>query len=118
MSFPFTPLPSSLKFKKSAPPLYHSLNYSDDVMVRNKPESAHHQNHLNDNETIIRPIEVMVRTKPKIAHHEDNNNQTNHKRKLTQCQRQHIHDSKQIMSQLGHSNTAYKHFSTISIDKK
>ncbi|MBW0522910.1 hypothetical protein O181_062625 [Austropuccinia psidii MF-1] len=60
----------------------------------------------------------MVRTKTKIEHHEDNNNQTNHKRKLTQCQRKHIHDSKQIMSQLGHSNTAYKNFLTILIDKK
>ncbi|MBW0566575.1 hypothetical protein O181_106290, partial [Austropuccinia psidii MF-1] len=33
-------------------------------------------------------------------------------------QRQHIHNSKQVMSQLGHSKTAYKKFSTISIDKK
>ncbi|MBW0560915.1 hypothetical protein O181_100630 [Austropuccinia psidii MF-1] len=60
----------------------------------------------------------MVRTKPNIEHHEDNNTKSNHKRKLTQSQRQHIHASKQIMSHLGHSNTEYKHFSTISIDKK
>ncbi|MBW0566257.1 hypothetical protein O181_105972 [Austropuccinia psidii MF-1] len=57
-------------------------------------------------------------TKQKIENHEDNNNQAHHKRNLTQCKRQHIHDSKQIMSQLGHSNAAYKNFSTISIDKK
>ncbi|MBW0557002.1 hypothetical protein O181_096717, partial [Austropuccinia psidii MF-1] len=91
MSFPFRPLPSSLKFKKTAPTPCHSSNSSDDVMVR---------------------------TKPKIENHEDNNNPTNHKRKLTQTQRQHIHDSKQIMSQLGHSTSAYKKFSTISINKK
>ncbi|MBW0507693.1 hypothetical protein O181_047408 [Austropuccinia psidii MF-1] len=60
----------------------------------------------------------MVRTKPKIEHHEENNNQTNHKIKPTRFQRQHIHDSKQIMPQLGHSNAAYKNFSSISIDKK
>ncbi|MBW0538380.1 hypothetical protein O181_078095 [Austropuccinia psidii MF-1] len=118
MSFPFHPLPSSLKFKKSAPPPSQSSNYSDDIMVRTKPVSIHHQNDLNDDATIVPPIDVMVRTKPKIEHHEDNNNQTNYKRKLSQCQRQHIHDSKQIMSLLGHSNTAYKNFSTISIDKK
>ncbi|MBW0561050.1 hypothetical protein O181_100765 [Austropuccinia psidii MF-1] len=118
MSFPFRPLPSSLKFKKSAPPLTHSSNYSDDVIVRTKPVSVHNHNDLNDDANIVPPIDVMVRTKPKIEHHEDNNNQTNHKRKLTQSQRQHIHDSKQIMSQLGHSNTAYKNFSTVSIDKK
>ncbi|MBW0553448.1 hypothetical protein O181_093163, partial [Austropuccinia psidii MF-1] len=87
-------------------------------MVRTKPVSVHHQNELNDDANIVTPSDVMVRTKPKIEHHEDNNNQTNHKRKLTRCQRQHIHDSKQIMPQLGHSNTAYKKFSTISIDKK
>ncbi|MBW0554255.1 hypothetical protein O181_093970 [Austropuccinia psidii MF-1] len=104
--------------KSNAPPLSHSSNYSDDVMVRTKPESEHHQNNLNDDETIVHPNDVMVGTKPKIEHHEDNNNQTNHKRELTQCQRQHIHDSKQILLQLGHSNTAYKNLSTISIDKK
>ncbi|MBW0489362.1 hypothetical protein O181_029077 [Austropuccinia psidii MF-1] len=60
----------------------------------------------------------MFGTKPNIEHHEDNNTKSNHKRKLTQSQRQHIHDSKQIMSHLGHSNTEYKNFSTISIDKK
>ncbi|MBW0538584.1 hypothetical protein O181_078299 [Austropuccinia psidii MF-1] len=118
MSFHLFPLPSSLKFKESAPPISNSSNCSDDVMVRTKPESAHHQNDLNDDETIVPPNDVMVRTKPKIEHHEDNNSQTNHKRKLTQWQRQHIHDSKQIMSQLEHSNTAYSNFSTISIDKK
>ncbi|MBW0528242.1 hypothetical protein O181_067957 [Austropuccinia psidii MF-1] len=80
--------------------------------------TRHIENDLNDDTTIVPPIDVMVRTKPKIKHHEDNNNQTNHKRKLTQSQRQHIDDSKQIMSQLGHSNTEYKSFSTISIDKK
>ncbi|MBW0512132.1 hypothetical protein O181_051847 [Austropuccinia psidii MF-1] len=118
MSFPFCPLPSSLKFKKSAPPPSHSSNYSDDVMVRTEPVSVHHQNDLNDDETIVPPINVMVRTKPKIEHQEDNNNQTNHKRKLTQCQRQHIHDSKQIKSQLGQANTEYKSFCTIAIDKR
>ncbi|MBW0563799.1 hypothetical protein O181_103514 [Austropuccinia psidii MF-1] len=117
LSFPFYPLSSSLKFKKSAPPLSHSSNDFDDGMVRTKPESANHQNHFNDDEAIVPPNDVMGRTKPKIEHHEDNNNQTNHKRKLTQCQRQHIHDLKQVMSQLGHSKTAYKNFSTISIDK-
>ncbi|MBW0577102.1 hypothetical protein O181_116817 [Austropuccinia psidii MF-1] len=60
----------------------------------------------------------MVRTKPNIEHHEDNNTKSNHKRNFTQSQRQHIHDSKQIMSHLGHSNKEYKNFSTISIDKK
>ncbi|MBW0469090.1 hypothetical protein O181_008805 [Austropuccinia psidii MF-1] len=60
----------------------------------------------------------MVRTKPNIENHEDNNTEKNDKRKLTQSQIQHIHDSKQIMSHLGHSNTAYKNFPTISIDKK
>ncbi|MBW0555279.1 hypothetical protein O181_094994 [Austropuccinia psidii MF-1] len=118
MSFPFLPLPSSLKFKKNAPTPCHSSNSSDDVMVRTKPMSVNHQNNLNDVATIIPPIDVMVRTKPKIEHHEDNNNPTNHKKKLTHSQRQHIHDSKQIMSQLGNSTTAYKNFSTISIDKK
>ncbi|MBW0516397.1 hypothetical protein O181_056112 [Austropuccinia psidii MF-1] len=118
MSFPFCPLPSSLKFKKTAPTPCHSSNSSDDVMVRTQPVSVHHQNDLNDVTTIVTPIDVMVRTKPKIEHHEDNNTPTNHKRKLTQTQRQHIHDSKQIMSQLGHSTSAYKKFSTISINKK
>ncbi|MBW0560426.1 hypothetical protein O181_100141 [Austropuccinia psidii MF-1] len=79
---------------------------------------AIHQNDMNDDATIVPPIDVMVRTKPKIEHHEDNNNPTNHQRKLTQSQRQHIHDSKQIMLQLGNSTSAYKKFSTISIDKK
>ncbi|MBW0500137.1 hypothetical protein O181_039852 [Austropuccinia psidii MF-1] len=87
-------------------------------MVRTKPDSAHHQNHLNDVETIIPLLDVMVRTKPNIEHPEYNNTKTNHKRKLTQCQKQHIHDSKEIMSHLGHSNTAYKNFSAISIDKE
>ncbi|MBW0554664.1 hypothetical protein O181_094379 [Austropuccinia psidii MF-1] len=118
MSFPFRPLPSSLKFKKHSPNPCHSSNTSDDVMVRTKPVSVHHQNELNDDATIVPPLDVMARNKPKIEHHEDNNNPTNHKRKLTQCQRQHIHDTKQIMPQLGHSNAAYKSFSSISIDKK
>ncbi|MBW0536117.1 hypothetical protein O181_075832 [Austropuccinia psidii MF-1] len=83
MSFPFCPLPSSLKFKKNAPPPCHSSNSSDDVMVRTKPVSVHHQNDFNDDATIVPPIDVLVRTKPKIEHHEDNNNPTNHKRKLT-----------------------------------
>ncbi|MBW0562740.1 hypothetical protein O181_102455 [Austropuccinia psidii MF-1] len=87
-------------------------------MVRTKPVSVHHQNDLNDDSTIVPPIDVMVRTKPKIEHHEDKNNSNNDKRKLTRSQRQHIHDSKQIMSQLGHSTSAYKNFSTISIEKK
>ncbi|MBW0550672.1 hypothetical protein O181_090387 [Austropuccinia psidii MF-1] len=79
MSFPFCPLPSSLKFKKCAPPPSHSSNYSDDVMVRTKPVSVHHQSDLNDDANIITPSDVIVRTKPKIEHHEDNNNQTNAK---------------------------------------
>ncbi|MBW0481215.1 hypothetical protein O181_020930 [Austropuccinia psidii MF-1] len=87
-------------------------------MVRTKAVSVHHQNELNDDENIVTPSDVMVRTKPNIEHHEYNNNQLNHKRKLTQCQRQHIHDSREIMPQIGHSNAAYKKFSTISIDKK
>ncbi|MBW0475084.1 hypothetical protein O181_014799 [Austropuccinia psidii MF-1] len=118
MPFPFCPLQSSLKFKKCAPTPCNSSNSSDDVMVRTKPVSVHHQNDLNDYATIFPPLDVMVRTKPKIEHHEDNNNPTSHKRKITQSQEQHIHDSKQIMSQLGHSTSAYKKFSTISIDKK
>ncbi|MBW0578011.1 hypothetical protein O181_117726 [Austropuccinia psidii MF-1] len=118
MSFPFRPLPSSLKFKKRAPPPSHSSNYSDDVMVRTKPVSVHDPNDLNADANIVTPIDVMVRTKPKIEHHEDNHKQTNHKRKLTQFQIQHIHDSKQIMPQLGHSNAAYKNFSSIVSDKK
>ncbi|MBW0577254.1 hypothetical protein O181_116969 [Austropuccinia psidii MF-1] len=87
-------------------------------MVRTKPDSAHHQNDLKDDEAIITPLDFMVRTKPNIEHHEDNNAKSNHKIKLTQIQRQHIHDSKQIMSYLGHSNKEYKNFSPISIDKK
>ncbi|MBW0592481.1 hypothetical protein O181_132196 [Austropuccinia psidii MF-1] len=87
-------------------------------MVRTKPDSAHHQNELKDYEAIIPPIDVMVMTKPDIEHHEDNNTKSNHKRKLTQSQRQHIHDSKQIISHLGHSKKEYKNFSTISIDNK
>ncbi|MBW0557578.1 hypothetical protein O181_097293 [Austropuccinia psidii MF-1] len=118
MSFPFRPLPSSLKFQKSAPTPCNSSNSSDDFMVRTKPVSVNHQNDLNDVATIVPPIDFMVRTKSKIEHLEDNNNPTNHKRKLTRSQRQHIHDSKQIMSQLGHSTSAYKKFFTISIDKK
>ncbi|MBW0470372.1 hypothetical protein O181_010087 [Austropuccinia psidii MF-1] len=87
-------------------------------MVRTKPDSAHHPNDLKDDEAIVPPLDVMVRTKPNIEHHEDNNTKSNHKRKLTQSQRQHIHDSKQIISHLGHSNTEYKNFQTISIDNK
>ncbi|MBW0587228.1 hypothetical protein O181_126943 [Austropuccinia psidii MF-1] len=110
MSFHFSPLPSSLKFKKKPPPPSHSSNNSDNVMVRTKPDSAHHQNDLNDVESTIPPLDIMVRTKPNIEHHEDNNTKSNHKRKLTQNQRKHIHDSKQIMSHLGYSNTEYKNF--------
>ncbi|MBW0592430.1 hypothetical protein O181_132145 [Austropuccinia psidii MF-1] len=118
MSCNFTPLPSSLKFKKNAPPLSYSSDHFDDVMVRTKPDSAHHQNYLKDNEAIIAPLDVMVRTKPNIEHHEDNNTKSNHKRRLTQSQRQHIHYSKQIMSHLGHSNKEFKKLSTIFIDMK
>ncbi|MBW0559764.1 hypothetical protein O181_099479 [Austropuccinia psidii MF-1] len=87
-------------------------------MVRNKPDSAHHQNDLKDYEAIIPNLYFMVRNKPNIEHHDNNNTKSNHKRKLTQSQRQQIHDSKKIMSHLGHSNTEYKSFSTISIDNK
>ncbi|MBW0570245.1 hypothetical protein O181_109960 [Austropuccinia psidii MF-1] len=118
MSFHFSPLPSSLKFKNKPPPPSHSLNHSDNVMVRTKPDSAHLQNDLNYVECTISPLDVMLRTKQNIEHHEDNNTKSNHKRKLTQSQRQHIHDSKQIMSHLGHSNTEYRNFSNISIEKK
>ncbi|MBW0499472.1 hypothetical protein O181_039187 [Austropuccinia psidii MF-1] len=118
MSFDFTPLLSSLKFKKNAPPLSHSETHLENVMARIKPYSAHNQNDLNDDETTIPPLYVMVGTKPNIEHHEDNDTKTNHKRKLTLIQIQHIHDSKQIMSHLGQSNMAYKNFSAISIDKK
>ncbi|MBW0527958.1 hypothetical protein O181_067673 [Austropuccinia psidii MF-1] len=118
MSFNFTPLPSSLKLKKKFPPLSHSSNHFDDVMVRTKPDSAHNQNDLKYDEAIISPLDVMVRTKPNIEHHEDNNTKSNHKRKLTQSKRQHIHDSKQTMSHLGHSKKEFKNVSTILIDKK
>ncbi|MBW0477262.1 hypothetical protein O181_016977 [Austropuccinia psidii MF-1] len=118
MSFNLTLLPSSLKFKKNPPPLSHSENNSDDVMVRTKPDSENHQNDLKDDETIIPPLDVIIRTKPNIEHHEENNTKTNHVRKLTRIQRQHIHDSKQIMSHLGNSNRDHKNFSTISIEKK
>ncbi|MBW0582016.1 hypothetical protein O181_121731 [Austropuccinia psidii MF-1] len=110
MSFHFPSLPSSLKFKKKSPPPSHSSNHFDDVMVRTKPDSAHHQNDLKDDEAHITPLDVMVRTKPNIEHHEDNNTKLNNKRKLTQSQRQHIHDSKQIMSHLGHSKKNLKTF--------
>ncbi|MBW0556967.1 hypothetical protein O181_096682 [Austropuccinia psidii MF-1] len=118
MSLNFTPLPSSLKFKKNSPPFSHSKNHSDDVMFSTKQGSAHHQNDLKDDEDIIPPLDVMVRTKPHIEHHEDNNTKSNNKTKLTQRKIKYIHDSKQIMSHLGHSNSAYKNFFTISIDKK
>ncbi|MBW0561222.1 hypothetical protein O181_100937 [Austropuccinia psidii MF-1] len=117
MSFNFTPLPSSLKFKKMLL-LSHSSNHFDDVMVRTKPDSEHQKNDLKDDEAIITPLDVIVRTKLNIEYHEDNNTQSNHKRKLIQGQRQHIHDSKQIMSHPGHSSKEYKSFSTISIDTK
>ncbi|MBW0560362.1 hypothetical protein O181_100077 [Austropuccinia psidii MF-1] len=87
-------------------------------MVRTRPDSAHHQKYFNDVETTLPPLYFIVRTKPNVKQHEDNNTKTNHKRKLTQSQRQHIQDSKQIMSHLGHSNTEFKNFSTILIDKK
>ncbi|MBW0460563.1 hypothetical protein O181_000278 [Austropuccinia psidii MF-1] len=107
-----------LKIQKNAPALSQSSNHSDDVMVRTKPDSENHQNDLNHVETTVSHLDGMVRTKPNIEHNEYNNTQTNHKRKLTQFQRQHIHDSKQIMSYLCHSNKAYKNFPTILIDKK
>ncbi|MBW0527908.1 hypothetical protein O181_067623 [Austropuccinia psidii MF-1] len=91
---------------KNAPSLSHSKNHSDDVMVRTKPDSENHQNYLNEDETTIIPLDIMVRTKPNIEHNEDNNTKTNHKEKLTQIQIQHTHDSKEIISHLGHSNTA------------
>ncbi|MBW0564548.1 hypothetical protein O181_104263 [Austropuccinia psidii MF-1] len=53
------------------------------ILRETKPVSVHHQNDLNDDATIVPPLDVMVRTKPKIEHHEDNNNPTNNKRKLT-----------------------------------
>ncbi|MBW0467920.1 hypothetical protein O181_007635 [Austropuccinia psidii MF-1] len=87
-------------------------------MVRTKPDSAHHQNDLNDVKCTIPPLDVIFRTKPNIEHHEDNNTKLDHKRRLTKSQRKYIHDSKQIISHLCHSNTEYKNFSTISIDKK
>ncbi|MBW0534833.1 hypothetical protein O181_074548 [Austropuccinia psidii MF-1] len=87
-------------------------------MIRTTPDSEHHQNDFKANETIIPSLDSMVRTKPKIEHHEDNNTKTNHKIKLTQSQISHIHYSKKIMSHLGHSNTARKSFSTISIDNE
>ncbi|MBW0541717.1 hypothetical protein O181_081432 [Austropuccinia psidii MF-1] len=115
MSFHFSHLPSPLKFKKKPPPPSHSSNNSDNVMVRTKPHSAHNQNDLKDVEFTIPPLDIMVGTK---EHHEDKNTKSIKKRKLAQSQRQHIHDSKLIMSHLGHSNKEYKNFSTISIDKK
>ncbi|MBW0586180.1 hypothetical protein O181_125895, partial [Austropuccinia psidii MF-1] len=114
----FHPPSIILEIQKNAPPLSHSSNNFDDVMVRTKPDSAHHQNDFKYDEAIIAPLDFMVRTKPNIEHHEDNNTKSNSRRKLVQSQRQHIHDSKQIMSHLGHSNKEYKNFSTILIDKK
>ncbi|MBW0564270.1 hypothetical protein O181_103985 [Austropuccinia psidii MF-1] len=87
-------------------------------MVRTKPHSEDHKNDFKYDETIIPPLDSIVSTKPNIEYHEDNNTKTNHKRKLTQIQRQNIHDSKQIISHLGYSNREYKRISTISIDKK
>ncbi|MBW0505974.1 hypothetical protein O181_045689 [Austropuccinia psidii MF-1] len=87
-------------------------------MVRTKPDSANHQNDLDDDETTIPPLDIMVKTRPNKEHHEDNYTQRKHKGKLTQIQKQHIHNSKEISSHLGHSKTAYRNFSTISIDKK
>ncbi|MBW0547930.1 hypothetical protein O181_087645 [Austropuccinia psidii MF-1] len=118
---PLKPIPSL--FLDTTQQKHHQVDqvwfdFANQVKSQKTSVSVHHQNNLNDDETIVPPIDVMVRTKPEIEHHEDNNNQTNHKRKLTQCQRQHIHDSKQIMSQLGNSKTAYKNFSTILIYKK
>ncbi|MBW0579210.1 hypothetical protein O181_118925, partial [Austropuccinia psidii MF-1] len=83
-----------------------------------KPDSAHHQNYWKDDEDIIAPLDLMVRNKPNLEHHEDNSMKSNHKRMLTRSQRQHIHDSKHIMSHLGHSSKEFKNFSTILIDKK
>ncbi|MBW0564977.1 hypothetical protein O181_104692 [Austropuccinia psidii MF-1] len=66
--------------QKNAPPLSHSENHSDDVMVRTKPDSENHQNYLNDDETTIIPLDIMVRNKPNIENNEDNNTKTNHKK--------------------------------------
>ncbi|MBW0570924.1 hypothetical protein O181_110639 [Austropuccinia psidii MF-1] len=60
----------------------------------------------------------MARTKPNIENHDFNNTKQTNRRKLTQSQRQHIYDSKQIMSQLGPSNRSYKNAPSISIVKK
>ncbi|MBW0462166.1 hypothetical protein O181_001881 [Austropuccinia psidii MF-1] len=87
-------------------------------MVRTKPDSAHHQNYLKDDEPLLTPIDFMACNKPNREYHEVNDTETNHKSKLQQSQRQHIHDSKQIMSQLRHSNREYRNISTISIYKK
>ncbi|MBW0565048.1 hypothetical protein O181_104763 [Austropuccinia psidii MF-1] len=90
-----------------------------DVMVRTKPDSAHHQNDMKDNEAIIPPLDVMDRNKLNIQHHEDQNTKSINKRKLTQSQKYNTFTiKKQIMSHLGHSKKEYKNFSTISIDKK
>ncbi|MBW0520865.1 hypothetical protein O181_060580 [Austropuccinia psidii MF-1] len=85
-------------------------------MVKTKPDSIPHQKDLKYDEPLITPLDFIVRTKPNLEHHAVNHTTTNHKRKLSQIQRQHIHDSKQIMSQLCHSNRSYKKVSTISIE--
>ncbi|MBW0576775.1 hypothetical protein O181_116490, partial [Austropuccinia psidii MF-1] len=113
----FQPPSFFFEIQKKPPPPSHSSNNSDNVMVRTKPDAANHQNDLNDVDFTIPPLDVMVRTKPNIEHHENENTKSIHKRKLTQRQRQHIDDSKHIMSHLGHSNKEYRIFSTISIDK-
>ncbi|MBW0462225.1 hypothetical protein O181_001940 [Austropuccinia psidii MF-1] len=81
MSFNFTSLPSSLKFKIEPPALTDSENSSDDVMVRTKPESAHHQIDLKDVEALIPPLDFMVRTGPNIEHHEVTKTPKNNERK-------------------------------------
>ncbi|MBW0512207.1 hypothetical protein O181_051922 [Austropuccinia psidii MF-1] len=43
MSFNFTPLASSLKFKKNSPPFYHA----DDFMVRTKPNIEHQEDNYS-----------------------------------------------------------------------
>ncbi|MBW0474874.1 hypothetical protein O181_014589 [Austropuccinia psidii MF-1] len=69
MSFNLTPLPSSLKFKRETPALSHSGNNSDDIMVRTKPDSEHHQKDSKDDETPITSLDFMVSTKPNREHH-------------------------------------------------
>ncbi|MBW0509953.1 hypothetical protein O181_049668, partial [Austropuccinia psidii MF-1] len=61
------------EIQKKPPPPSHSSNHSDNLLVRTKPDSAHHQNDFNDVESTILPLDIRARTKPNIEHHEDNN---------------------------------------------